>query len=144
PRRPEHALPLHAEVPELLVGGAPAAADPGELTDEVLGEPRPHLVAEGRFIGRVAKVHLSAPSSGGRGRGYYLTDRSREISRRGRPGGRGARRRARRCRGRPGGTPSRRRSGRPSRPGPGWRRRRRWAGRWSPPGRPRSATAGRS
>src|SRR5206468_456056 len=29
-RRAELALPLHADVPELLVGGAPASADPGE------------------------------------------------------------------------------------------------------------------
>src|SRR5205823_301753 len=60
--RTELALPLHADVPELLVGRAPAAADAGELADQVLGQPRPHLVAEGHLLRRVAKVHLDAPS----------------------------------------------------------------------------------
>src|SRR6185295_7099283 len=112
-RLTELALPLHAHVPVLLVGGAAAPADPGELADQVLGQPGLHLVAEGRFLGRIAKVHPYAPSSGRDG-ARLLPDRAVKKNERprasppGPPGGRGARRRVRRCRGRPGGTPSRR------------------------------------
>src|SRR5205814_5587831 len=65
-RLAELALPLHAQVPVLLVGRAPGATDPGELADQVLGQPGTHLVPKGRFLGRIAKVHLRSPSSGGR------------------------------------------------------------------------------
>ncbi len=63
PRHPEpavpaqQALPLDAQVPADLAEQPVAGAELGVLTDQVLTQPRAHLVAERRLGGSVAKVH---------------------------------------------------------------------------------------
>src|SRR5205807_9330399 len=65
PAGAERALPRQPDVEALvLVARAAARAQRGELAREVLGQPRPHLVAEGLVLGREAQVH--GPLAGAR------------------------------------------------------------------------------
>src|SRR5262249_47234906 len=54
---PEDLLPLDTQVPRRVVRRPAPAADLGELAHEVLGQPRPDLVAERRLGRRVEEVH---------------------------------------------------------------------------------------
>src|SRR5581483_3574912 len=64
----EELLPLDADLPRRLVGGAAASTELGELATEVLPEPRPHLGAERRLLGGVREVHRPRTLLPGNGR----------------------------------------------------------------------------
>src|SRR5207244_5549024 len=53
----EQLLPLDAQLPRGLVRRPAAAAELGELTDEVVGQPRAPLVAKCGLRGRVEEIH---------------------------------------------------------------------------------------